>query len=663
MVAEDSSAGFSPWLSFPDDGWSCNPFREAKAAATAASTTTKKKVFDLFEEDPFLAGGFPPLLKFPDPPLEMPSVASTTSNDDGWPDPEGWGCSCGAAPPFREAEAGVAAKAAEIEEPTPPRRPRELPRSVVVVTRKLKSPKTPQNKEVVMEPSPNGVASSRSPTSQFEYDNMMIATQQTPDLDNLRKQNIISLLDEDKSISSKESSEKVSNHKKAEEDQCLKIFKDNILSPMDRFTVSTFCRLECAFPELVQDVNEILSNNLHHLIFQGEAEEESEGEADALIQPKKLFDDTDDKQGRGKVGNYPRWGLFNTSFRYNPEAGLVRMDGMLHELFEEEVLIRVDATAISTRDCLERTRRDINEELKDDVWVPGHAIVGHVVHAGMNTKYTSSSGERIAALLPYGGGCSQYVRIDAKDVIPLPEDADEVFSVALLSTYMPAYQCLESVVNLIADDAGQEQKRTPLLGKKVLIFGAGTPDGLALSNLARNAGAIVYTVSHSPLFCEMGADHWYPFYQKKMWKKKWRGKMDLIVDTVGDPDYNPSFFKIMKTRGRLVRLNITSSKKKFEPHTGTRGNQMRRYLKSYKERVINDKAIDYDIFQSFNDDKELFTEDLAYLHDLFQLGKIRPKIVSQVPFDQIESEWKKVMVDGVMIEGMTGVLVVFPWRK
>ena len=41
----------------------------------------------------------------------------------------------------------------------------------------------------------------------------------------------------------------------------------------------------------------------------------------------------------------------------------------------------------------------------------------------------------------------------------------------------------------------------------------------------------------------------------------------------------------------------------------------------YFERVINDKAM----FISFKDDKELFTEDLAYLHNLLQVGKIDPK--------------------------------------
>jgi NADPH:quinone reductase-like Zn-dependent oxidoreductase len=343
----------------------------------------------------------------------------------------------------------------------------------------------------------------------------------------------------------------------------------------------------------------------------------------------------------------------------------VKKRRMMIGLSDDEVLIRVDATTISTRDCLERLRRDTNEELENDVWVPGHEIVGHVVRAGVNAEFLLN--DRIAALLPYGGGCSQYVCINAKDAIALPEEAGSNELVALLSTYMTAYQCLESVVGiepqeipLIAGDTGQ--KRSPLFGKNVLIVGAGSPVGLALVDLARNAGATVCTLSHSVHWSairQMGAKHIQSLSQKKLWKERWAGKMDLIVDTIGDSDYNPSFYKVMKTCGRLVRVNVTSCEKKYVPLTGTQGNQMFRLLKGYKERVINDKAIEYDIFHSFNDDKELFTEDLAYLHGLLQIGKIRPKIFSRVAFDELEDEWEKVM------EGETngGVVVVSPWKS
>eukprot|EP00984_Skeletonema_dohrnii_P002010 scaffold669_cov77-Skeletonema_dohrnii-CCMP3373.AAC.5 len=210
------------------------------------------------------------------------------------------------------------------------------------------------------------------------------------------------------------------------------------------------------------------------------------------------------------------------------------------ELSEDEVLIRVDATAISTRDCLERLRRDTNEDLKDDVWVPGHEIVGHVVRAGAGIEAKYLLDKRIAAVLPYGGGCSQYVCIHANDVIALPEEAGSNEVVALLSTYMTAYQCLESVATKEDEDeeskVGEEdaeaeaspsnkddgeQKRSHLCGKNVLIIDSGSPVGHALVDLATNAGATVHTVPH--LISHLNGI-------------RWRGGMDLIVDLVGDSD-------------------------------------------------------------------------------------------------------------------------------
>jgi len=196
--------------------------------------------------------------------------------------------------------------------------------------------------------------------------------------------------------------------------------------------------------------------------------------------PLKLFGESDDTQGKGGLetvlilnrrpneqrgggvdeqvdGEKDSWEVMVVdeqgqdeeapleSASYSPAAGFeLRKGGKLPEPSEDEVLVRVEATTLSTRDCLERLRRDINEKLQNDIWVPGHEIVGHVVSTGMNAKFLLD--KRIAALMPHGGGCSQYVCINAEDAIALPEEAGSDEMVALLSTYMTAYQCLESVI-------------------------------------------------------------------------------------------------------------------------------------------------------------------------------------------------------------------------
>jgi len=203
---------------------------------------------------------------------------------------------------------------------------------------------------------------------------------------------------------------------------------------------------------------------------------------------------------------------------------------------------------------------------------------------------------------------------------------------------------------------------------KVLIVGAGSPVGLALVDLARNAGAIVHALSersHLIAIREFGAKRWYELSHRTKWESDWRAELDLVIDTIGDSDFIPFFYTVMKTRGRLIRVNTTSCGKKYEPlrprQVGGLKNLLRNRLNrhDYKQRVINDKTVDdYNIFNSYGEDKELFEEDLAYLQDLRQVGKIAPKIFSRVGFDQLEGEWKKV----VTADGISGVVVVSPWK-
>jgi len=803
--------------------------------------------------------------------------------------------------------------------------------------------------------------STGSPTSQFEYD-IMNATHENLDYISLQKSYSLSIMD-DKSISSEESlqgenkadseskadAEFVEQVNKTGEEGCLTAcvdeifvdrtiakdmgnglseftkkvkkgeevglseFVDDVLSPLTNLSDYMFCRMESNLPDFVEDVNDLLSNDLHHLIFQGEVEEKNkaqeergvetgvEARAEAGVDEKEEGveeknqdegveivcgpspvdqegrvegDEEDDEEGGkevvvvdGQKGDSTdveavlgrcKWEkVMQARFEnasYSPVTGLIlRKDGR-PEPSEDEVLIRVDATTISTRDCLERLRRGESRKLIEEFWVPGHEIVGHVVSTGADAE--NFLGKRVAALLSYGGGCSQYLCIKAKDAIVLPDEADSNEVVALLSSYMAAYQCLDSVVGFkpkaedgveskgdeetnflsvvesavdvdddaesngefdiesimpkededtesmkeedvggeakveddteskkedivepkgdedeedlaepkkeeVAEPMGEEgvkpkevedvepkneedvepkkmeedepkdeedvqqkneenidevepkkeddvdvkpkeekkedvepeveekneskgkdiiedismivensgQKKSPLFGMKVLVVGAGSPVGLAMLDLARNAGALVYAVSpssHLGAIRETGANHWYELSRKSVWEADWRTEMDLVIDTIGDSDYISSFYTVMSSRGRLVKVNTTSCEKKYEPLAEEEYGLMNLWknckelldMKGYKERVIKDKTVDYNIFHSYKEDKEAFEEDLCYLHELLQVGKIGSKISSRVGFDKLEGEWKKIMAAG----GESGVVVVHPWK-
>ena len=378
----------------------------------------------------------------------------------------------------------------------------------------------------------------------------------------------------------------------------------------------------------------------------------------------------------------------NKSFAYSPLLGVVLSEHqVLPEITDDEVLIRVEATSISTRDCLEQIRRINNEELKDELWVPGHEIVGRVVRAGREAKFLKK--RRVAALLRNAGGNARYVRVPIDGLMSVPETASSKDLVYLLSTYMTAYQCLERALEEVnkstscvptcglkaihsededVDDdllgqAGEPGRRSSLYGKNVLIVGAGSPLGMALVELSRNAGARVYALSHSQhehALKKMSVYSWCALFDKDAWSQYWKGSMDVIIDTIGDYENYTQFYNVMGSGGRFLRVNTTSSGKKFVPKVRVNGEEDEFFslFNDYKGSHIYNNAIDYNIFDSFDEEKELFTEDFAYLHELLICGKIKRRVFSNVGFHNLEEEWQKFM--GGKTKG-NGIIVVSPF--
>ncbi len=129
--------------------------------------------------------------------------------------------------------------------------------------------------------------SPRTPTSQFGHDSMN-ATHRTIDFDDgLHKSSYHALLDNKKSISSEEYLRQANDKEsilpeegftlqKTKDIGCSKfVEEDKVLSPPPSTTDFVFCRLECSFSEMVDDVNFSLTNDLYNLKFPDELSEEA----------------------------------------------------------------------------------------------------------------------------------------------------------------------------------------------------------------------------------------------------------------------------------------------------------------------------------------------------------------------------------------------------
>ena len=154
----------------------------------------------------------------------------------------------------------------------------------------------------------NILPAQRSPTSQFELD-VLNATYPTVDFENLQKCSRALLDDDDdKSISSEESqgsdddsilSDAASVNAKVQKDDEVLDFVHDILSPMDCAADYMFCQMQCAFPNIVEDANEIMTTNLHHLMFCGEGEEEEAKEEEGGAVVVESDGAGDDNRGEG----------------------------------------------------------------------------------------------------------------------------------------------------------------------------------------------------------------------------------------------------------------------------------------------------------------------------------------------------------------------------
>ena len=141
------------------------------------------------------------------------------------------------------------------------------------------------------------------------------------------------------------------------------------------------------------------------------------------------------------------------------------------KLKENEILIRVHATALNRADLLMREGR--YPGLKDVITL-GLEASGTVESIGSNTSKWKV-GEKVMALVN-GGGYAQYVAVNEQHVMPIPPHLNFNEAAAIPEVWLTAYQLLHFV--------GKLKK-----GEMVLIHGGGSGVGTAAIQLVKLAGA------------------------------------------------------------------------------------------------------------------------------------------------------------------------------
>jgi len=310
----------------------------------------------------------------------------------------------------------------------------------------------------------------------------------------------------------------------------------------------------------------------------------------------------------------------------------------------DHILVKVMASPISSGDCVARIKGDPNT--RPSPAVPGFHIVGQVHAIGAEVDSTTfRHGARVAALLPEGGGNAKYISIPKKNVILLPENANEEDIICLVANYMVAYQCLKL----------SKKDGAPLTHANVLITGGSGPAGQALVELALREGAKVYATAHKmheEHLTKLGAK-WFSVNPKK-WLPDLEGKMDVVIDSLCVDGYESSY-RALTPDGILVCNTSNHSALQLQ-HQNDHG--VNAWWSSVKAKYVWNRAIFYDLNESYEENPKMFGHELHYLIYQLQRGEISPKVAGKVSLNQVPKA-QKLVEKGLP----NGTVVCLPWKK
>ena len=285
--------------------------------------------------------------------------------------------------------------------------------------------------------------------------------------------------------------------------------------------------------------------------------------------------------------------------------------------------------------------------------MPGFHIVGSIYSLGSDINpSTFRVGDRVAALLPNGGGNAKYASIPLSSVMRLPKNADHEDIICLVGNYMTAYQCLK-----LAKKDG-----APLTNANVLVTGGSGPVGQALVELAMREGANVFATAHKmheEHLTKLGAK-WFSVKPKK-WLPQLEGKMDVVIDNLCIDGYDSSYRALTPDGTLICNSDHTPAEIENDPREvclGCDDGGMTVWWSGVKTKYFRNRAIFYDMNESYEKNSKMFCHELNYLICKLQRGEINPKVAGKVSLNQVPKA-QKLIEKGLP----NGTVVCLPWKK
>lgn len=240
-------------------------------------------------------------------------------------------------------------------------------------------------------------------------------------------------------------------------------------------------------------------------------------------------------------------------------------------------------------------------------------------------------GQRVGDM-PGIGGYTQYLCVDAGQVVPAPDGVDPAEAVCMMLSYTTAYQMLTRLRNIPA-------------GSKCLVHAAGGAVGTALLELGRLMGLEMYgTASESKksLVESLGATH--IDYRKEDVVERTlsdsQGGVDVVFDTLGGQSWARSY-RCLKRGGLLIGFGA------MQVTTGEESSRsvmwgFAKLLLLWKLLPDGKHSTFYNIFNRRKKLPQEFKEDVQALFKLLQEGTLHPAVAERVPLSQAAEVHRRI---------------------
>lgn len=296
-----------------------------------------------------------------------------------------------------------------------------------------------------------------------------------------------------------------------------------------------------------------------------------------------------------------------------------------------EVLVRVKACGLNFAELL--GRQGLYELLPAPPVTMGMEGSGVIEAVGEDVT-DRKVGDRVIAL-SRSGMWQELVVVPAERTFPMPEQMSFEEGAALPINYMTAYMMLFEMANVRP-------------GKSVLVHMAAGGVGIAATQLCQTVQDVTVfgtaSASKHETIAQGGVTHPIDYrtkdYVEEIRRISPKG-VDIVLDPLGGSDTHKGY-NLLKPMGMLVVFGaancVTGQKKNLLAMAKTWYNQLS--LNTLKLMQANKGISGFHL--GYVTDEELFTRTMCSLMELYQQGKIKPRIDSCFHFEEVTDAMKRM---------------------